>query len=445
MSNPSLWMLLLTIILMALSGLPAWLVLVTMATTFALGGVVAGNFSLSLFNALPLRLLGLLENDLLQALPLYVFIGTLLNRLPIVDVLFRAISSLLRRTHAAPWLAGIGIGTLLAPMNGTVGAGIAMLTRSVLPRLESQHADPERSAALVCAASVVGIVVPPSVVLLLLSDAMMKAHTEALNATARVDRVVNTQDIFHGALIPATILITLFLAVTWWRNRGIPATSETPAQLNRNDWILAGSCVALIVLLLGAVTLGYLYAVEAAATGGLAMFAFGVVTRSLNWPMLKAVLSDTLAISGALFALLVGATFYTLVLRAFNADLWMSELLQDLSGHGSAALYAVLLILMLSAFILDAIEITFVIVPLVMPSLLKFMPDATWISVLTLLVLQASFLLPPFGYSVLMVGSVSHQRLAMRTLARAIWPYLLMQAAVILLVLFFPKLVWHSS
>ncbi|MGZ3240877.1 MAG: TRAP transporter large permease subunit, partial [Burkholderiaceae bacterium] len=192
-----LWMLLVTAILMAISGLPAWIVLIGTSMIFTVGGLVSGLFTLPLFFALPSRILGLLEHDLLQALPLYVLIGMMLNRLPLIEILFRVGNRLLRRTSAAPYLTGIGLGALMAPMNGSVGASVAMLTRAVLPRLNAQGVSPERSAALVCTASTIGVVVPPSLVLILLGDAMMRAHTEAVNATAQATRIINTQDIFH--------------------------------------------------------------------------------------------------------------------------------------------------------------------------------------------------------------------------------------------------------
>ena len=452
MGASGLWMLPATMLLMAISGLPAWIVLISTSMVFAMGGLLFGMFTLHVFFALPLRMLGLLEHDLLQALPLYVLIGAMLNHLPLAEILFRVVNRILRRTAAAPYLAGMGLGVLLAPMNGSVGASVAMLARTIQPRLEAHAVPPERSAALICTASTIGVVVPPSLVLILLSDAMMRAHTEAINVTHEATRIINTQDIFHGALLPASVMLLLFFFVTWWRNRTASTTAFIPTvidtikfSVNRSDWFIALCSVACILVLLILVTLGYLYAVEGAATGGLALFLFGLITRSLTGPVFKAILHDTLAITGALFALLVAATGYTLVLRAFEADVWMNDFLRGLSGGGSTALIVVLLILALSAFILDAFEITFVIIPVVMPPLLMLVPDATWVAVLTLLVLQSSFLLPPFGYAVLMANSVLKRKLSQKALARALLPYLLAQFAIMLLVLMWPNMIWHSN
>jgi len=451
MGAAGLWMLLATAVLMAVSGLPAWTVLVGTAMAFVVGGMALGAWPAQLFFALPLRLLGLLEHDLLQALPLYVLIGAMLNRLPLTDILFRVALRLMRRTAAAPYLAGIGLGTLLAPMNGSVGAGISMLSRAMGRRLDARGIPAESGAALICTASTVGVVVPPSLVLILLGDAMMRAHTEAVNATARAALIVNTQDIFHGALRPAAAMLVLFMLLTWWLHRGAPrvqpptgAAARVATELpSRQDWAIAIGSVACILALLTGVTLGYLYAVEGAATGALVLCVFGLATRTLTRSVGWQVLRDTLAITGALFALLMAATTYTLVLRALGTDVWISDFLRGLPGGGSAALATVLGMLALSAFVLDAFEIIFVIVPIAMPPLLMLVPDATWVAVLALLVLQMGFLLPPFGYAILMVGNLLPQRLSTRRLSRALAPYLLVQAAVIAAVWCWPAVVWQ--
>jgi tripartite ATP-independent transporter DctM subunit len=446
MGSTGLWMLPATALAMLGTGLPAWLVLVGTASLFALGGLATGAIGLPLLQALPLRLLGLLEHDLLQALPLYVLVGAMLHHLPLVDTLFRVVLRLLHRSAAAPHMAGMALGALLAPMNGSVGASISMLARAVAQRLHQQGLAPERSAALVCSASTLGVVVPPSLVLILLGDAMMRAHTEAVNATGHAMRIVNTQDIFHGALRPAAALLLLFGAISWWCNRKplAPTSAMPPAPLQRGDIATAAASVACIVALLGGVTLGYLVAVEAAASGGLALLLYGALSGSLTRPRIRAILQDSLATTGALFALLVAATSFTLVLRAWGTDVWMADFLHQLPGGASTALACTLGLLVLCSFVLDAFEIIFVVVPIALPPLLAWVPDATWVAVLVLLVLQIGFLLPPCGYAILMVGHVLPQRLALRPLSRALAPYLLAQVAVLAAVLLWPGLVWHS-
>ncbi len=445
METAGLWMLLAVALVMVTTGLPAWIVLIGVAMVSCIIGLTAGAFDFALLSALPSRVLGLLENDLLQAMPLYVFMGALLNRLPLAEILMRVGSRALARTGAGAPLAGLGLGVLLAPMNGSVGAGVAMLARTVLPRLDAGGMEPERAAALVTVTSTLGVVIPPSLVLILLSDAMLRAHTEAVNITHSAVRIVNTQDVFRGALIPAAMLLVLCAAVTWRAGKRTGVVREA-ASASRGDALTAAGTVLFIIGLFAAVTLGYLYAVEAAATGGVALILFAVARRALSRSILKEVLRDAMAVTGALFALLIGATVFTLIVRAFGTDRWVSALLAPV-GAGSvyAPLLVVMLILALCAFVLDAFEITFVVVPVLMPPLLMRVPDATWVAVLTLLILQASFLLPPFGYAVLMLRNRLTRSIDGKRFVRALLPYLVAQAIVLALVLSFPGLLWHDS
>src|SRR5712672_2878542 len=280
METAGLWMLLAVAVTLLATGLPAYAVLMGVSALFATVGVLAGAFDVGVLTALPSRIIGLLETDLLQALPLYVFMGALLNRLPLADRLFRCGVALGRHSGGAPALATLGLGALLAPMNGSVGASVAMLSRSVAPKLAERGVPAAESTALVCVASTLGVVIPPSLVLILLGDAMLRAHTEAINATGVAVRIINTQDVFRGALVPAAVLLLLCAIVAWWRNRRGATAAPAPSmpRSTRGEWVTSVVATFCIVSLLVAVTLGYLYAVEAAATGGMVLALYGVAT-----------------------------------------------------------------------------------------------------------------------------------------------------------------------
>jgi len=446
MPTAGVWMMAAVGGLLVATGLPAWIVLIGVALAFSLAGIAAGTLSLPLFTALPARLIGLLENDLLQALPLYALMGALLNHLPLAQMIFRAGSRALTRTGAGGPLAGLGLGVLLAPMNGSVGASVAMLSRVIQPRLDAEGVPAERSATLICVASTLGVVVPPSLVLILLGDAMMRAHTEALNITGESVRIINTQDVFAGALVPAGMLLLLGAVITWLLARREQAAAlRAPREPSGREWLVAALTVAFVVVLLGGVALGYLYAVEAAAAGAVALFVCGLATRTLALAVMRDVLRDTMAITGALFALLMAATVFTLVLRAYGTDRWIGAALSQLSWGEYPTLLLILLVLALCALVLDAFEMIFVVVPVVMPPLLTLVHNVTWVGVLTLLILQASFLVPPFGYAVLMVRNRLQRPLRTDRLVRALLPYLAAQLAVLALVLAEPRLVWQRN
>lgn len=441
MSGFGIVLLLLVVAGLAFTGLPAMIVLVTVASFGAIVGVMSGAFPYELLTALPNRLINLLENDLLQALPLYVLMGLALNRLPIAESLFRSSVALLGRGPSAPLVSGIALGALLGPMNGSVGASVMSLSRAVAPRLEGLPR-PERFAA-VCVASTLGVVVPPSLVLILLGDAMLNAHTLAINVTGANARVINTQDVFRGALVPAAIFLALCLAIAWWKGRRIaPAVSdEKHLPLRKGEAIIAVASLLFLIVVLGGVAAGYFYAVEAAAMGAFVLFFAGVITGRLRGKALRELLSESIAITGALFGLLAAATTLTLLLRTFGTDRLLDHWISAILGGEIAVTAAVLAILGASAFVLDAFEIIFVLVPILIPPLLVRVPDAVWISTLVLLALQASFLLPPFGYALMMARTALRETLPLRVIAKALAPFLVAQLAVLLLVLSFPAIV----
>jgi tripartite ATP-independent transporter DctM subunit len=426
------------------TGLPAAVILMMAASLGALIGTLTGTIPVALLSALPARLVGLFENDLLQALPLYVTMGLLLDRLPVADALYRAANAVLPRTASAPLVSGMLLGALLGPMNGSVGASVLGLSRVVAPRLSAAGVPAARRDAVIAVASTLGVLVPPSLVLILLSDAMLSAHTLAVTATGRSDRVINTQDVFHAALAPAGIFLVLCLGLAWFSGRGAERAPE-PVSLTRGQAVLAAVSLLGLVALLGGVAAGYFYAVEAAAMGAFSLLAAGLVTGRLPGKAIQSLLHDGIATTGALFTLLLAATTFTLVLRLLGTDQLVSHLVGAMPGGDIAAAAAVLAIIGLCAFVLDAFEIIFVIVPIVIPPLLIRVADARWVAVLVLLTLQSSFLLPPFGYALMMVRGAATGPAPFRTFVRALFPFLAAQWLLLLTVLFAPALVHFAD
>ena len=441
MSSAGLWMLVALGVAIVATGLPVWALLIGVASLFSVIGVVAGAFDTSILAAASGRIVNLLDNDLLQALPLYVFVGVLLQRVAVGDALFASAASLFRPTGAGEPLAALAVGTLIAPMNGSVASSSALLSRLVAPRLGTM--EPGGAIALVSAAATIGVVVPPSLVLLLLGDAMLRAHTEASNLPGYAmagERIVNTRDVLQAALLPALCVLLAWGLVVW--RTGRTARASQPVSPSRAQFGTAITATAVIVALLAAVFTGRLFAVEAAATAACLLVAWTVASRRLDRAQWHTVLFDTLALSGALFALLVGATTFSLVLRLFATDRWLAEMIlaSPLSPLATAA--CVLLAVALCACVLDAFEMIFVVVPIVAPLLVLELGDARQAAVLLLLVLQMSFLLPPMGYAVVMARSASRvPPVRTQALVRALAPFVGVQLAVIALVFAAPRMV----
>jgi TRAP-type mannitol/chloroaromatic compound transport system permease large subunit len=311
----------------------------------------------------------------------------------------------------------------------------------VAPRLAG--VDAPRAITIVSIAATIGVVVPPSLVLILLGDAMMRAHTEASNLpgyTLGAQRIVNTQDVFHAALVPALAVLALWAAMAWWRGRSRePAAVEKPST---RAWFMAAITAGTVLALLGSVFMGWMFAVEAAATGGCLVTAVALICRWMDWKAWRETLAETMALSGALFALLVGATMFSLVFRLFGTDRWLAQLVLESPWPPLATSVLVLLAIGACAIVLDAFEMIFVIVPIAAPLLIVRMGDAQQVAVLLLLVLQCSFLLPPLGYAVLMARARSGLApVPTRTLLGAIAPFVAAQLIVMAAVIARPAIV----
>src|SRR5262245_57585758 len=253
-----------------LTGLPAYVVLILAAVLGAVAAVAGGSAPLALLGTLSSRLINLFESDLLQALPLYVLMGALLNRLTVAPAMFRTLRGLLPRQAGTVVVSGLGLGALLAPMSGSVGASVLALARTVEPSLSAADLSRPLRHATIAVASTLGVVIPPSLVLILLGDAMLSAHTFAINATGRGDRVINTQDVLRAAIIPAALFLVLSLIVGWYaapRDKALPPGQGPVACAKLSDIVLTLATVTFLVFLLGGVAAGYIFAVEGAATG----------------------------------------------------------------------------------------------------------------------------------------------------------------------------------
>jgi TRAP-type mannitol/chloroaromatic compound transport system permease large subunit len=436
-------------ILILTTGLPVWALLLGVSSLFALLAVASGHATLSAYAVLGERMVGLLADDLLQAIPIFVLIGTLLYKLPIADAVFDLLYRFVfrrARPSVRQSLSCMTLGALVAPMNGSAASSASLLGRLLAGRL--RHQDPARAITLLSAAATIGVVVPPSLVLLLLGDAMMRAHLEASRLPGYAMeglRIINTQDVLRAALIPAVVIVLLWLVVAAWQARGdVSAEPEVQSPLEPMPWsrrLLALASVTILLGLLVGVFMGWMLPVEAAATGGTLMITATLLSRSLSWSQWKTTLMESLQLSGALFALLVGATTFSLAFRSFGTDRWMSETLINLPMSFWVAALVILLVVALCALVLDAFEMIFVVVPIVAPVLIVFMGDPRQAAVLLLFVLQLSFLLPPMGYAYLMIrANAGLAAPPMRRLLRTMAPYAIVQMAVMVAVFSWPAL-----
>lgn len=452
MTTAGLWMLLALGVLVTTTGLPVWALLLGVSSAFAIAGLMSGTVDFNVLSALSPRIVGLLENDLLQALPLYVFIGVLLQRINVADSIFSTVVRIFRRLGTQGSVAAVAtltVGSLIAPMSGSVGSSASLLSRLVAHRL--RHLAPARAIALVSAAATIGVVVPPSLVLILLGDAMLRAHLEASNLpgfSLGSARIISTQDVFNAALLPAVAALLLWMIIAWRQSRfsapipGAEQRANDESSVTGSQMTVAFTAILIIVLLLAGVFTGKLFAVEAAATGGCLLMLATLVRRSLSCSAWREVLYDTLTLTGALFALLVGATTFSLVFRAFGTDRWLSDFVLQSTLSPQLTALCVLLFIALCAWVLDAFEMIFVVIPIVAPAFIAKLGDAQQAAVLLLLVLQTSFLIPPMGYAFLMVRSRGgFSQAPTSAIVKSLLPFILVQVTLTVCVFALPAIV----
>jgi TRAP-type mannitol/chloroaromatic compound transport system permease large subunit len=296
--------------------------------------------------------------------------------------------------------------------------------------------------AVCAAAATLGVAIPPSLVLLLLGDAMMRAHLEAAKLTtfAGVNaQIINTQALLSAALLPALAVLVLWLALSIFLNRGTRgAIVAVVARPSRRQLGLALATVGGIALLLWGVFQGVFFAVEAAATGCCMLLAASVLTRALSKVEWLAAAVDTAALSGALFAILLGASTLSLVLRAWGTDAWAAQALLGIQAEPMVKALILLAVIALAAWVLDAFEMIIVVIPIIAPLLIASLGDAQHAAVLLLLVLQMSFLLPPLGYAVVVLKPAA---IGYSVLLRALLPYIAVLALVFAVVFALPNTV----
>jgi TRAP-type mannitol/chloroaromatic compound transport system permease large subunit len=414
----------------ARSGLPVWALLMGVSSLFAALGLLLGVFDTSILTLLPARTLGLLEHDLLQALPLYVLIGVLLQRLPLAQALLDCTVYGLQRIGLPTPSALLVIGAVFTPMNGSVASSGLML-KSLLPAQQQP-----RHVAIRAAAATLGVAIPPSLVLLLLGDTMMRAHLEANKINGVSAQIINTQALLTAALLPAVAVLLARLALSMGLNRGTIAA--VVARPSRRQIGLALATVGGIAALLLGIFQGYFFAVEAAATGCCLLLLGALLARALKPDAWLDVAVDTAALSGALFAILLGASTFSLVLRAWGTDAWVAQTLLTLQAAPLLKALILLAVIALAAWVLDAFEMIVVVVPIIAPLLIASLGDAQQAAVLVLLVLQMSFLLPPLGYAVVMLKPAA---MGYSALLKALAPYLVVLACMFVAVCTVPSTV----
>jgi tripartite ATP-independent transporter DctM subunit len=447
------WMpilLVLAVGLVLLLGYPVALSLGGTALLMALVGEWFGYFDHAFIEALPNRVYGVMTNETLIAVPLFVFMGVMLERSRVAENLLDTMALLF-----GPMRGGLGIsvtvvGMLLAASTGIVGATVVTMGLLSLPTMLKRHYDPSLAAGTICASGTLGQIIPPSIVLVLLGDVLSSAYQQAqLDMGVFSPETVSVGDLFVGAVIPGLMLvfgyISYVIGVAIFRPQAAPAIPA--AERPRHDarfWLRVLQVLLppllLIVAVLGSILYGIATPTEAASVGAVGSLLLAAAHRQLGGKTLFAVVRQTTIVTSMVFLIFIGAAIFSLVFRGFGGDELVTEFLNDLPGGTFGAVALVMLVLFLLGFILDFIEITFVVVPIVGPVLLAMGLDPVWLGVMIAINLQTSFLTPPFGFSLFYLRGVAPPTLSTGQIYRGVAPFILIQLAILGLLALFPAL-----
>jgi tripartite ATP-independent transporter DctM subunit len=442
-------LLFLVICLVLLLGYPVAFSLGGTALAFAWIGNLTGTFDAAFLEALPNRLYGIMTNETLIAVPLFVFMGVMLERSRVAENLLDTMATLF-----GPLRGGLGIsvtlvGMLLAASTGIVGATVVTMGLLSLPTMLRRHYDPGVSTGIICAAGTLGQIIPPSIILVLLGDVLSASYQQAqLNQGIYSPETVSVGDLFVGAIIPGLLLVLLYLlymvGVALFRPEAVPAIPKAERERERGLLLRVVKVLMppllLIIAVLGSILGGFATPTEAASVGAIGAILLAWSQRQLNLATLKAVMAGTTRITSMVFMIFIGASLFSLVFRGFGGDEVVTDLLTDLPGGVVGAMLVVMLVMFLLGFILDFIEITFVVVPIVGPILLAMGLDPVWLGVMIAINLQTSFLTPPFGFSLFYLRGVAPAGVSTTAIYRGVMPFILIQLMMLGMLAFWPEL-----
>jgi tripartite ATP-independent transporter DctM subunit len=435
-----------------MAGYPVALTLGGVSLAFAFLGHFVGAMQISLLGALPARVYGVMTNDVLVAIPLFVFMGVMLERSGVAEVLLQSLGRLLGSFTGGLSIAVLFVGVLLAAAKGIVGATTVTMGLIVLPTMLRQGYDKRLAAGTVAATATLAQIFPPATVLVLLGDQMSNAYQAAQLAQGIfATQSVTVSDLFAGAIFPAFGLVFLYLvfllAIAFLFPKTSPAMAPeeggpTGYAFYRQLVRALVAPIALILLVLGSILGGVATPTESASIGavGAILLAYrGANRRMFVSALLASVVQRTAQITAMIFLILIGATVFSLVFRGFGGDDMVNHALTSLPGGTGGAVLAVMIAMFLLGFVMDAFEIIFVVVPIVAPILLK-MPgvDPVWLGIMMAMNLQTSYMHPPLGPTLFYLRGVAPPEITTRHIYVGIIPFVVIQLAALVILWFMP-------
>lgn len=407
------------------------------AFTFAGMALIFGLLTdgLHLFGFMPYRIMSVMQNTILMAVPLFIFMGIILQKTKLAEQLLEAMGDLFGRVRGGLAVSTILVGSLLAASTGVVGASVIAMGVISLPVMLKHNYQKTLSSGVICAAGTLGQIIPPSIVLIILADVLG----------------LPVGELFHRAILPAITLVGAYIAyvllIAFINKDAAPKMqNQKKYQHNRQKYQLVFKAIvppiALIVVVLGSIFTGIATPTESAAIGAVGSLLLALLYRRLNWKMVQQSALETTKITSMVFAILIGATAFSMVFTYSDGDILMQNFIHQLPNKEISFILLSMLLILLLGFFIDFVEISLIIIPILYPIALSLGIDMAWFAILIAMNLQASFLTPPFGFSLFYLKGVAPASVKTTDIYRGVLPFINIQILVLASIILFPN--WYG-
>jgi len=432
-----------------LLGFPVAFTLAGVSLLFGAVGIGFGVFDPSNFGSLPNRYIGFMTNEVLVAVPLFIFMGVMLERSQIAEQLLLTMGKLFGNMRGGLGISVVLVGAMLAASTGVVGATVVTMGLISLPAMLRAGYDPKLATGVICASGTLGQIIPPSTVLIFMGDMLSGINSQVQMAKGNfAPTPVSVGDLFAGALLPGILLVSLYLSYVLFKAATAPAScpatpvpADEKSQLVRDFFVALVPPLLLILAVLGSILGGIATPTEAASVGAVGAMVLAALRWRLSFRILRETMIATATITSMVFIILLGASVFSIVFRMMGGDNLVHEFLSNLPGGPLAAVAMVMVIMFFLGFILDTFEIIFIVIPITAPVLLMLDIDPIWLGVLVGVNLQTSFLTPPFGFALFYLRGVAPAELPTSAIYKGILPFVLLQVVAIAILFAFPQIV----
>ena len=421
----------------------------TLAGVSILFAFIASSFDLLSINFLaliPSKIFGTMTNELLVAVPLFVFMGLILEKSKIAEELLETLGSLFGRLKGGLGFSVIIVGTLFAATTGIVGATVVTMGLLALPTMLKWGYDKKLASGIICASGTLGQIIPPSIVLILLSDVLQGAYSQSQLLQGKIpSHPISTVDLFAGALIPGMVLVLFYclwqLILTFVKPEACPAVLKLNRKKNMIENLkIILLPIILIVTVLGSILAGIATPTEAASVGACGSMILSCIKKSFSINVLKKSMIETMSISSMIFLILIGAKLFSLVFIGLDGREMISAFMEKIPGGVFGSMFFIMVLIFLLGFFLDFIQIIYLIIPIIGPIILQMNIDPLWFGIMIAINLQTSFLTPPFGFALFYFRGVATYKIKTLDIYKGVIPFIIIQIVVLLLIAKFPQL-----